>query len=79
MKQAAADQAARGLLHSDALTPAGRALRDEIEQTTDRLVDPVVGAAGPELGEAVARMDEWSRLITEAGWFPPDPYKRASG
>jgi hypothetical protein len=79
MKQAAEDLVSRGLFDGNTLTPAGRELRDEIERTTDRLVDPVIRAAGPELGEAVARLDEWSRLITEAGWFPPDPYKRVSG
>jgi hypothetical protein len=24
-------------------------------------------------------LQEWSRRIVEHGWFPPDPYKRASG
>ena len=79
MQEATAALAERGLLADGALTPAGQTLRDEVERTTDRLVAPAVRAAGPELGEAVARLNEWSRLITEAGWFPPDPYKRVSG
>ena len=79
MHQGAAGLAERGLLADGALTPAGHRLRDDLEQTTDRLVDPVVRAAGPQLADAVARLDEWSRLITEAGWFPPDPYKRVCG
>ncbi len=79
MQQAAAGLAERGLLADGALTPAGRTLRDEVERITDRLVAPAVRAAGPELGDAVARLNEWSQLIIEAGWFPPDPYKRVSG
>ena len=79
MEQARAELTARGLLSDGALTAAGTALRDQVEQTTDRLVQPAIDAAGPELADAVARLDEWSQQVTEAGWFPPDPYKRASG
>jgi hypothetical protein len=79
MQAAASALQARGLLADGRLTDAGTALRDEIEQVTDRLVAPAVEAAGADLPEAVARLEEWSRQITEAGWFPPDPYKRASG
>lgn len=69
----------RGLLADGSLTEAGTRLRDQIEETTDRLVQPVVDAVGTDLDDVVARLDEWSHRITEAGWFPPDPYKRASG
>jgi hypothetical protein len=79
MQAAASALDARGLLAGGRLTEAGTALRDDIEQVTDRLAAPAVGAAGADLPEAVSRLQEWSRLITEAGWFPPDPYKAASG
>jgi hypothetical protein len=69
----------RGLVADGALTEAGNALRDGIEEVTDRLVQPVVDAAGPALTDAVRQLDEWAGKITAAGWFPPDPYKRASG
>jgi hypothetical protein len=72
--------AGRGLMTADgALTADGTALREQIEQATDRSVARAVAAAGDDLPAAVARLDEWSQQITEAGWFPPDPYKRASG
>lgn len=72
--------AARGLMTAEGgLTDAGRALREQIEEATDRSVARAVAGAGDDLPAAVARLDEWSARITEAGWFPPDPYKRASG
>lgn len=69
----------RGLLADGALTATGRAQRDEIELRTDRSVDRAVAAAGPELSAAIDQLNHWSQQIIDAGWFPPDPYKRASG
>jgi hypothetical protein len=78
--QAATDGlAGRGLIEGNTLTDAGHQLRDGVEETTDRLVQPVVDALGDDLPGLVERLDGWSRQIVEAGWFPPDPYKRASG
>jgi hypothetical protein len=71
--------AARGLVASGGLTPEGTRLRQEIEDTTDRLVAPVVAAIGSDLDGLVITLDGWARRIVDAGWFPPDPYKRASG
>jgi hypothetical protein len=79
MQEAADELVSRGLLSDGGLTDAGTALRDDIEATTDRLVQPAIDAAGDELPDVVAQLDAWSQQITEAGWFPPDPYKRASG
>jgi hypothetical protein len=79
MAVASAELTARGLLADDGLTDAGTTLRDDLEATTDRLVQPAIDAAGTELPAVVARLDAWSQQITDAGWFPPDPYKRASG
>lgn len=78
--EAATDRlAARGLVADGELTDDGRRLRDDLERTTDRLVQPVVDAIGDDLPALVERLDGWARQIIDAGWFPPDPYKRASG
>ena len=79
MQAALAALAARGLAANGELTDAGRRLRGDIEATTDRLVQPVVAALGDDLDDLVSTLEEWSRQIVDRGWFPPDPYKRASG
>jgi hypothetical protein len=79
MTEASARLAERRLLADGALTQTGTQLRDSLERTTDATVAAAVAAAGPELSDAVAALDEWSQRIVDAGWFPPDPYKRASG
>jgi hypothetical protein len=78
--QAATDRlSARGLIAGSTLTEAGTTLRDGVEEITDRLVQPVVDAVGDDLPGLVEQLDGWAGQIVEAGWFPPDPYKRASG
>lgn len=79
MQDAVTALTGRGLYADGALTAEGTALRDGIERTTDALVGPAVAAAGDDLADAVARLDAWSQQIVDAGWFPPDPYKRVSG
>jgi hypothetical protein len=79
MESAVQSLTSRGLLHDGSLTAAGNALRDQIETATDRSVARAVAAAGPDLARAVRQLTEWSTAITEAGWFPPDPYKHAAG
>jgi Helix-turn-helix family len=79
MDAATAVLTTRGLIADGALTAEGRALRDGIEETTDRLVQPVVEAIGDDLPGMLKFLDGWSQQIVERGWFPPDPYKRASG
>jgi hypothetical protein len=69
----------RGLLADAALTGAGASLRADIEARTDRQLEPVIGALGPALEELLPQLAGWSEQIIERGWFPPDPYKRASG
>ena len=69
----------RGLIGDDALTGAGASLRADIEEATDRQLAPVRDAIGPALFDILPPLQEWSRQIVEHGWFPPDPYKRASG
>jgi hypothetical protein len=69
----------RGLIGDDALTGAGASLRADIEEATDRQLAPARDAIGPALPGLLPPLQEWSRQIVEHGWFPPDPYKRASG
>lgn len=69
----------RGLVRDDELTDAGRALREGVEEATDRLVVPSVDALGDRLDDVVTRLEGWAEQVVASGWFPPDPYKRAAG
>ena len=69
----------RGLAAGGTLTEDGRRLRDRLEERTDRVVQPVIDAVGDDLPALTDRLTTWSHMIIEHGWFPPDPYKRASG
>lgn len=69
----------RGLLDAEGLTPAGRALREQVEAATDLAMSPVVAAVGDDLADVVARGTTWGAALTAHGWFPPDPYKHAAG
>ncbi len=69
----------RGLIAAGALTPEGRALREGIEDATDRSVAPVIDALGSDLADLTATLDGWSDRVVAAGWFPPDPFKRRAG
>lgn len=54
-------------------------LRERIEEVTDKLIDPVVGAIGDDLDDVVATANRWADQNIDRGWLPPDPHKRASG
>lgn len=69
----------RGLVAAGALTPEGRSLREAIEDATDRSVTPVIDALGTDIGDLTTTLNGWSDRVVEAGWFPPDPYKRRAG
>lgn len=69
----------RGLLEGEALSSAGRALRERVEESTDQAMAAVVAALGDRLDEVVSRCVGWGAAIVERGWFPPDGYKRAAG
>jgi len=79
MNLATASLSERGLIADDTLTGAGASLRADVEEATDRQLAPVRDAIGPALFDILPPLQEWSRQIVEHGWFPPDPYKRASG
>ena len=68
----------RGLVADGALTTAGRELRDDIEEQTDALEQPVIDAIGDDLEATVASLDSWSAACIAAGFYTPDIYKRAT-
>jgi hypothetical protein len=76
---AATSLAERGLVADGGLTGAGAQLRTGIEEATDRQLAPVLDIIGPALDEVLPLLEGWSQRIIDHGWFPPDPYKRASG
>jgi len=66
----------RGLVADGAITAAGRSVRDEIEERTDALEQPVVDAIGDDLDALVECLDAWSGLCAQAGAFPPGTFRR---
>jgi len=79
MAAATKDLGRRGLIAAGALTSAGTRLRTDIEDVTDRQLDPVLSAIGPDLAEILPLLQGWSEQVIEHGWFPADPLKRAAG
>jgi hypothetical protein len=78
--QAAVDElTGRGWLRDGTLTDAGRAVRDDIEDRTDRAEQAIVDALGGRLEEVCARLDDWGERCISAGAFPADILKRAAG
>lgn len=69
----------RGWVADGRLTEAGTQVRRDLESATDRSVRAAVDAIGTDLDRVVERLEAWSQQVVERGWFPPDPYKRASG
>ncbi len=68
-----------GLLEGDALTERGRRARQEIEDRTEALEQPVVDAIGADLEAVLGRLNAWGSALIAAGAFPPSPLKRAAG
>jgi hypothetical protein len=79
MASAQASLRERGLLDGDALSDAGRSVREQVERATDTAMAPVVAAMGDRLDDVAARCDAWGAALVERGWFPPDRSKRAAG
>ncbi len=75
---AVADLERRGLVAAGQLTADGRSLRDDIEDRTDAMQQPVIDAIGDDLDATVASLDTWSAACIAAGFYTPDVYKRAT-
>jgi hypothetical protein len=68
-----------GLLDGEVLAEAGRRARQDVEDRTDALEQPVVDAIGPDLDRVLERLNAWGAACIAAGAFPPNPLKRAAG
>ena len=68
---------ARGLVAAGEITPAGRHLREELEDRTDALEQPIIDAIGADLDPTVEALDRWSAAIADSGAFPPGSYQPA--
>jgi hypothetical protein len=79
IERATAGLRARGLIADGSLTDAGKTLRETLEQATDATMAPVLAAIGGDLDGVLEAAGAWSTQIIDAGSFPPDPFKRASG
>jgi len=70
---------ARGWLDAHALTPTGRAARDEIELATDRSQQALIDQLGDDLSTVTAQGNALTESILRAHAAPSDPRKRAAG
>ncbi|MEZ5412338.1 MAG: hypothetical protein R2761_30170 [Acidimicrobiales bacterium] len=77
---ASADQLrADGLLDGSELSADGLALRNRIEDATDRAQAQLVARLGDDVEGLLADLDRWSGRCVAAAAFPPNAYKRAAG
>ena len=74
---AVADLETRGLVASGEITTSGRAFRDDLEDRTDALEQPVIDAIGDDFEPAAKALDRWSAAIADSGAFPPGSYRAA--
>jgi len=68
-----------GLMSGDDLSADGHALRERIEDTTDRAQQQLVSGLGADTDGLIAELDEWSQRCVDARMFPPSAGKRAAG
>ncbi len=71
---AVAELERRGLVAGGEITPAGRQLRDELEDRTDALEQPIVDAMGDDFEPVTRALDGWSAAVVATGAFPPGAY-----
>jgi hypothetical protein len=71
---AVADLEGRGLVAGGEITPAGRQVRDDIEDRTDVLEQPIVDAMGDDFEAVTTALDGWSAAAAATGAFPPGAY-----
>lgn len=60
----------RGLLDGDAITDAGRSLREDIDIATDHMENRLVTALGDDADELFALLDPWCDLVVDGGGYP---------
>jgi hypothetical protein len=77
IESAVADLERRGLVAAGDITDAGRRFRDELEDRTDALEQPIIDAIGDDFEPAIRALDQWSAVIADAGAFPPGTYRSA--
>jgi len=68
-----------GLLDGGQLTAAGRDLREQIEDATDRTQEQMVTRLGGDVDALLVDLASWSTACIDASAFPPNAYKRAAG
>jgi helix-turn-helix protein len=73
------DLRVRGLIEDDGLSPAGAALRDDIEKATDASQANLMVALGGRREWAIATAAKLSEKVVAAGVFKGDGLKRAAG
>jgi peptidoglycan hydrolase-like protein with peptidoglycan-binding domain len=65
---------ARGLLDGEAVTSAGREVREAVESATDEACASMTDALGADLIELVAWLQSWGAAVREAhGYYPSSP------
>jgi hypothetical protein len=60
----------RGLVDDVGFTAAGRALREEVEVSTDRQMESMVAALGDDLQELVDILLPWGAAVRDAKGYP---------
>ncbi|HEX3793818.1 MAG TPA: hypothetical protein VHV57_04905 [Acidimicrobiales bacterium] len=61
----------RGLIDDDAMTSAGRALRESVEVATDHQCAVIVHTLAGDFDELVNLLRPWGQAIRDAGGYPP--------
>ncbi len=69
----------QGWLDGDEIGASGQERRNQIEDLTDRLQDPIIAALGDALDPMVEQLADWSQRCIDAAAFPPNVFKRAAG
>ena len=68
----------RGLLEGEQFSERGRAVREELEATTDEQCRPALDALGDDLAELLALLEPWGAAIrTAGGYLPSGPHELA--
>ena len=60
----------RGLLANGDFTPAGRALREQVEVNTDDQMRPALTAIGPDFDQLIDILGPWSRAVQQMKGYP---------